>query len=56
MAARSHRTAAEHNEKGDLPSADYHLARAMEYSDRAYKLSKEALDKSHRIESLQENG
>jgi hypothetical protein len=56
MAARSHRTAAQHNEKGNLSAAGYHLARAQEYSDHAYKLSKEALDKSRRIESLQENG
>jgi hypothetical protein len=52
FAARSHRTAAEHNEKGDPATASWHLERAMEYSDRAYKLAKEAHTKSGQIGSL----
>jgi len=50
LAARAHRTAAEHNEKGDLAAADFHAARAMEYSDQAYKLAKEAHTKSGQLE------
>jgi hypothetical protein len=48
LAARAHRTAAEHNEKGDL-TADWHSERALEYSDQAYKLAREAHSKSGRI-------
>ncbi len=51
-AAREHRTAAEHNEKGHLTEAVYHTERAMEFSDHAYKLAKEAHNKSGRIERL----
>ena len=52
LAARAHRTAAEHNEKGDFTAAEYHSQRALEYSDEAYKLAKEAHSKSGKIESL----
>jgi hypothetical protein len=52
LAARSHRTAAEHNEKGDLTAAVWHSERAMEYSDHAYKLAKETENKSGEIERL----
>jgi hypothetical protein len=52
QAARAHRTAAEHNEKGDLEKAEYHANRALEYSDHAYKLAKEAHSKSGQIGSL----
>ena len=52
LAAKAHRTAAEHNEKGDNPSGNWHMKRALEYSDRAYELSKEAHNKSERIGSL----
>jgi hypothetical protein len=52
MAAQAHRTAAEHNEKGDLTNADWHAQRAHEASSRAYELSREALEKSGQILSL----
>jgi hypothetical protein len=52
LAARAHRTAAEHNERGDHTTADWHSERAMEYSNRAYQLAKEAHTKSGEIESL----
>ncbi len=52
LAAHAHRTAAEHNEKGDLTDAGYHADRAMELSDHAYRLAKEAHNKSARTESL----
>lgn len=52
LAAQAHRTAAEHNEKGDDDAANWHLERAREYSDHAYKLAQEAHNKSAQIESL----
>jgi len=52
LAAQAHRTAAEHNEKGDCGTATWHSARAMECSDHAYKLAKEAHNKSGQVESL----
>ncbi len=52
LAARAHRTAAEHNEKGDNPPGNWHSERALEYADRAYRLAKEAHNKSGQIESL----
>jgi hypothetical protein len=52
MAARSHRTAAEHNEKGKNPTGNWHLERALEYADRAYQFAKDAQSKSGQIESL----
>jgi hypothetical protein len=52
LAARTHRTASEHNEKGENEAGNWHAERAMEYSDLAYKLSKEAHSKSQQIESL----
>ena len=52
LAARSHRTAAEHNEKGDFQAALWHSERALEYSDQAYRLAKETHNKSGEIESL----
>ena len=42
LAAQAHRTAAEHNEKGDNPTGEWHATRALEYSDRAYETAKEA--------------
>jgi hypothetical protein len=53
LAARAHRTAAEHNEKGNNELEDWHLQRALEHSDGAYKLAKEAYSKSGQKESLQ---
>jgi hypothetical protein len=52
LAAQAHRTAAEHNEKGDDEAGRWHAERALEYSDAAYKLAKEAHSKSARIVSL----
>jgi hypothetical protein len=52
LAASSHRTAAEHNEKGDYSAAVWHSERALEYSDRAYKLAKEAHTKSGQMVTL----
>jgi hypothetical protein len=52
LAAQAHRTAAEHNEKGDLSAAAWHSERALEYSDHAYRLAKEAHNKSGRIEKI----
>jgi len=50
LAAKAHRTAAEHNEKGDYTAAIWHSERALEYSDQAYKLAKEAHNKSGQLE------
>ncbi len=52
LAAQEHRTAAEHNEKGDEAAGSWHSQRALEYSDQAYKLAKEAHTKSGQIVSL----
>jgi len=52
LAAGAHRTAAEHNEKGDAAGLNGHSQRALEYSDRAYTLAKEAHNKSGRMETL----
>ena len=52
LAAKAHRTAAEHGEKGDRTAEEFHLERALEYSDHAYKLSQEAHNKSGEIRSL----
>jgi hypothetical protein len=52
LAAQAHRTAAEHNEKGDGVAASWHTQRALEYSDRAYKLAKEVQNKSGQMRPL----
>lgn len=52
LAAQAHRTAAEHNEKGDETTGSWHSQRALEFSDRAYKLAKEAHAKSGQIVTL----
>ena len=52
FAAHEHRTSAEHNENGDYTAAIWHSERALEYSDRAYKLAKEANTKSGQIVSI----
>jgi hypothetical protein len=49
LAANAHRTAAEHNEKGDPEVAFWHSERALEYSDHAYRLAKDAHTKSGKI-------
>jgi hypothetical protein len=51
-AANAHRTASEHNEKGDNPTGNWHATRALELSDHAYKLAQEAHNKSGQIEGL----
>ena len=48
-AAHAHRTAAEHNEKGDGIVESWHAQRALEYSDHAFKLAREAHAKSGKI-------
>ncbi len=52
LAAHAHRTAAEHNEEGDNETGNWHAQRALEYSDRAYELAKEAHAKSGQIVTL----
>jgi hypothetical protein len=52
LAAHAHRTAAEHNEKGDNETGNWHAMRALEYSDRARELAREAHNKSGRLETL----
>lgn len=52
LAAHAHRTAAEHNEKGDNETGNWHSKRALEYSDRAYELAREAHNKSGRVETI----
>jgi hypothetical protein len=53
LAVHAHRTAAEHNEKGKNELGNWHLERAMEYSDHAYKLAKTAHSKSGQMGSLE---
>ena len=52
LAARAHRTAAEHHEKGGDEAGRWHAERALEYSDHAYKLAKEAHTKSGQIGAI----
>ena len=52
LAAHAHRTAAEHNERGDDAAGGWHSERALDYSDQAYKLAKEAHAKSGQIRTL----
>jgi hypothetical protein len=52
LAAHAHRTAAEHNERGDRDAGDWHAERALEYSDHAYKLAREAHTKSGQMVTL----
>ena len=51
LAAHAHRTAAEHNEKGENETGNWHSTRALEYSERAHTLAREAHNKSGRIET-----
>ena len=51
LAAKAHRTASEHNEKGEGVKGSWHAERALEYSDHAYKLAKDARNKSGRMEN-----
>jgi hypothetical protein len=52
LAAHAHRTAAEHNEKGATDAAIWHLERAREFSDHAFRLAKEAHSKSGQMETV----
>jgi hypothetical protein len=52
LAAHAHRTAAEHNEKGEGAAGSWHAERALEYSDHAFKLAQEAHAKSGQIRTL----
>ena len=52
LAAHAHRTAAEHNEKGDNETGNWHLDRAGEYSEHAFKLAHEVYGKSGQMGSL----
>ena len=52
LAALAHRTAAEHNEKGDSEAGNWHLDRARDHSEQAIKLAQEIHRKSVRMESL----
>ena len=52
LAAQAHRTAAEHNEKGDDAGGRWHATRALEFSNHAYKLAKEAHAKSEQTLTL----
>ncbi len=49
LAAHTHRTAAEHNEKGDNETGNWHAERALEYADHAYRLAKQAHSNSGQI-------
>ena len=52
LAAQAHRTAANITKKAIARPAVWHSERALEYSDHAYKLAKEAHNKSGKIGSL----
>jgi hypothetical protein len=52
LAAQGHRTASEHNEKGETEAGNWHLDRAREYSDQAFKIAQDIRSKSGRMESL----
>ena len=52
LAAHAHRTAAEHNEKGEGEAGSWHAEGALEYSEHAYKLAKEAQNKSGQMVTL----
>jgi hypothetical protein len=52
LAAHAHRTAAEHNENREGDQGSWHAQRALEYSEHAYKLAKEAKNKSGQMVAL----
>jgi len=52
LAAQTHRTASEHNEKGDNETGNWHLERAHEHSDQAFKIAQEIHRKSGRMGSV----
>lgn len=53
LAAHAHRTAAEHNENENNELVNWHLQRAMDHSDHAYKLAKDAHSSSGQMGSLE---
>jgi len=52
LAAQAHRAAAEHNEKGENKAGNWHLDRAREHSDQAFKIAQEVHSKSGQMENL----
>jgi hypothetical protein len=52
LAEHAHRTAAEHNEKGDNETGEWHSERVLDDSDQAYRLAKETQAKSRQIRTL----
>ena len=52
LAEQAHRTGAEHNEKGDNETGNWHSERALDYSDRTYRLAREAQVKSRQKRTL----
>jgi hypothetical protein len=52
LAALAHRTASEHNEKGENETGNWHAKRALEYSNRAYELANDAHNKSGEIGTI----
>ena len=49
LGAKTRHTAAQHIEKGENANGNWHSERALEDSDRAYQLAKEAHNKSGKI-------
>jgi hypothetical protein len=45
-AAQAHRTAAEHNQRGDNETGNWHAKRALEYADHVCRLAREVHSKS----------
>lgn len=52
LAARAHRTAAEHNEREDNPTDTWYTTRAWDYSEQAFELAREAHYESGQIGAL----
>ena len=52
LAAQAYRTAAEHNEKGENEAGNWHLDRAREHSEQAFKIAQEVHSKSGQMENL----
>jgi len=52
LAVLAHRTAAEHNERGDSETGNWHLDRACDHAEQAFKLAQEIRRKSGRMESF----
>lgn len=52
LAAKSHHTASEQDEKGDNPMGNWHTQRALKCSDRARELAQEAHSRSVQTGSL----